>query len=86
MKSVFLLIILLTGPDGTATVAEQEPEFHTDGLEIVQTAEACDAIAAAQESRMLISMSSGNGIYTDVKIYCVTKEGARSLHSKHHNR
>ena len=86
MKSLFVLILLLIGPDGTATVAEQEPEFHTDGLEIVQTAEACDAIAAAQESRMLLAMVSSNGIYTDVKIYCVTKKGAKTLHKRHHNR
>ena len=86
MKSLFVLILLLIGPDGTATVAEQEPEFHTDGLEIVQTAEACDAIAAAQESRMLLAMDSSNGIYTDVKIYCVTKKGAKTLHKRHHNK
>lgn len=86
MKSLFVLILLLIGPYGTATIAEQEPEFHTDGLEIVQTAEACDAIAAAQESRMLLAMVSSNGIYTDVKIYCVTKKGAKTLHKRHHNK
>jgi hypothetical protein len=86
MKSAFLLIVMLMGSDGTATIAEQEPEFHTDGLEIVQTAEACDAIAAAQESRMLLAMVSSNGIYTDVKIYCVTKKGAKTLHKRHHNK
>ena len=86
MKSAFALIVMLMGSDGTATIAEQEPEFHTDGLEIVQTAEACDAIAAAQESRMLLAMVSSNGIYTDVKIYCVTKKGAKTLHKRHHNK
>ena len=86
MKSLFVLILLLIGPDGTATIAEQEPEFHTDGLEIVQTAEACDLIADLQESRMLIAISNGNGIYKDVRIYCVSKEGAKSLHKRHHNK
>ena len=79
MKSAFALIVMLMGSDGTATIAEQEPEFHTDGLEIVQTAEACDLIADLQESRMLIAISNGNGIYKDVHVYCVTKEEAQKL-------
>ena len=80
----FALLIMLISADDTSVVALQPS--HTDGLDSVQTAEACDAIAAAQESRMLLAIASGNGIYTDVKIYCVSKEGAKSLHKRHHNK
>ena len=83
MKTFALIIMLITA-DGSSVVALQPS--HTDGLENVQTAEACDAIAAAQESRMLLAMDSSNGIYTDVKIYCVTKGGAKTLHKRHHNK
>ena len=70
----FALLILLTMADDTTTVALQPA--HTDGLNFVQTAEACDAIAQAQELRMLLSLSSGNGIYKDVRVFCVSRKRA----------
>ena len=70
----FALIIMLTTADGSSVVALQPS--HTDGLNFVQTAEACDAIAQAQELSMLLSLSSGNGIYKDVHVYCVSKANA----------
>ncbi len=70
----FALIIMLVTADGSSVVALQPS--HTDGLKNVQTAEACDAIAQAQELRMLLSLSSGNGIYKDVSVFCVSRERA----------
>lgn len=71
---MFALIIMLIAADGSSVVALQPS--HTDGLKNVQTAEACDAIAQAQELRMLLSLSSGNGIYKDVRVFCVSRERA----------
>ena len=74
---LFALIIMLISADGTPVVALQPS--HTDGLENVQTAEACDAIAQAQELRMRLGMAFGNGIYTDVHIFCVSKARASAF-------
>lgn len=74
MKALFVFLILLVDANGYTTVAKQPA--HTDGLKSVQTAEACDAIAQAQELRMLLALSSGNGIYKDVSVLCVSKKEA----------
>ena len=71
---MFALLIVLLTADGSSVVALQPS--HTDGLKNVRTAEACDAIAQAQELRMLLSLSSGNGIYKDVSVFCVSRERA----------
>lgn len=79
---MFALLIVLLTADGSSVVALQPS--HTDGLNFVQTAEACDAIAQAQELRMLLSLSSGNGIYKDVHVYCVSKANAlKFMHGLH---
>ena len=71
---MFALLIVLLTADGSSVVALQPS--HTDGLKNVRTAEACDAIAQAQELRMLLSLSSGNGIYKDVSVFCVSRDRA----------
>ena len=71
---MFALIIMLIAADGSSVVALQPS--HTDGLKNVQTAEACDAIAQAQELRMRIGFAFGNGIYKDVHVFCVSKDKA----------
>lgn len=73
----FALIIMLIAADGSSVVALQPS--HTDGLKNVRTMEACDAIAQAQELRMLLSLSSGNGIYKDVSVFCMTKDSAQKF-------
>ena len=73
----FALIIMLIAADGSSVVALQPS--HTDGLKNVKTAEACDAIAQAQELRMRLGMASGNGIYTDVHVFCVSRARARAF-------
>lgn len=78
MKAFALIIVLITA-DGSPVVALQPS--HTDGLKNVRTMEACDAIAQAQELRMLLSLSSGNGIYKDVSVFCVSRKRAlRFMH------
>lgn len=79
---MFALLIMLLTADGSPVVALQPA--HTDGLKNVRTAEACDAIAQAQELRMLLSLSSGNGIYKDVSVFCVSRERAlQFMHGLH---
>ena len=79
---MFALLIMLIAADGSTVVALQPS--HTDGLKNVQTAEACNALAQAQELRMLLALSSGNGIYKDVHVYCVSKANAlKFMHGLH---
>ena len=79
---MFALLIMLLTADGSPVVALQPA--HTDGLKNVRTAEACDALAQAQELRMLLALSSGNGIYKDVHVYCVSKANAlKFMHGLH---
>ena len=73
MKAFALIIMLITA-DGSPVVALQPS--HADGLDSVQTAEACDAIAQAQELRMRLGFAFGNGIYKDVSVFCVSRERA----------
>ena len=73
----FALIIMLIAADGSSVVALQPS--HTDGLQNVQTAEACDAIAQAQELRMKLAFAFGNGIYKNVEVYCVSRAKAEKF-------
>ena len=79
---MFALLIMLIAADGSTVVALQPS--HTDGLKNVQTAEACDAIAQAQELRMKLGLAFGNGIYKDVQVFCVSKARANAfVHGLH---
>ena len=82
MGNAFALLIMLTALDGSSVVALQPS--HTDGLKNVKTAEACDAVAQAQELRMKLGLAFGNGIYKDVQVFCVSKDKAsKFVHGLH---